>query len=94
MPQVLIAITCSIPFLAVRLVYALLSIFNDGQLWNPLSGSIAPLVVMHSLMEYIVVVICLITGYLLDPLHPVTDQGAGKTLLQESAQRSDSLENV
>jgi hypothetical protein len=80
--------------LAVRFAYALLSVFNDGASWSPLSGSIAPLAIMHSLMEYIVVVICLVTGFLLDPLELETDDGAGKILRRQSAKYSDHSETV
>jgi hypothetical protein len=52
-----------VPFLVVRLAYALLTTFSAEDKWNPLTGDIAPFVVMHSLMEYCVVIVCLFIGF-------------------------------
>ncbi|KAK8213556.1 hypothetical protein M8818_002858 [Zalaria obscura] len=59
----------SIPFLAVRISYACLSAFNGTPKWNPLVGSVAALVCMHSVMEYIVVVIVLAIGFAISPVN-------------------------
>jgi hypothetical protein len=57
------AIFMSFPFLVVRLSFACLGLFQEKDKWNPLFGSIAALVCMHSLMEYIVVLIALFTAF-------------------------------
>jgi hypothetical protein len=53
----------SFPFLAVRVSYACAWVFEGSDEWNPLIGSIAALVCMHSLMEYMVVLIGLFTAF-------------------------------
>ena len=57
----------SVPFLAVRLAYACLSVFTMNPKWSILGGDIVPLVLMHSLMEYAVVIICVGIGHLIQP---------------------------
>jgi hypothetical protein len=37
-------------------------------MWSALSGSVAALVCMHSMMEYIVILICLGVGYIIPPV--------------------------
>jgi hypothetical protein len=69
----------------VRLAYALLSIFDSNNAkWSDLSGSIAALVLMHSLMEYCVVIILLVCGYSLEPFNRPSesevDQGTRRKL--------------
>ncbi|KAF2672372.1 hypothetical protein BT63DRAFT_438181 [Microthyrium microscopicum] len=87
--KLLKAMSISFPFLTVRLAYALLSVFDTNPKWSPLSGDIAPLVCMHSLMEYIVVLICVTTGYLIKPVRSNAEDdashrsGAGKTYRAE-----------
>lgn len=67
--KILMATSASIPFLIVRVVYACLSAFQSNiTTWNTLAGSVAALVVMHSLMEYIVVCIYATTGFILPPI--------------------------
>jgi len=83
--RVLIATTISIPFLIVRITYACLGVFQTGAKatrWSPLYGSIAALVVMHSMMEYIVVVIYISVGVLVAPIGKNLP-GAGPVALQE-----------
>jgi len=63
--KVVLALSCSIPFLAVRMAYACLSVFDPNQRWSPLDGDIAPFIIMHSIMEYLVVLICVTCGYLI-----------------------------
>lgn len=54
----------AIPFLAVRMAYLLLSIFDSDQTkWNALEGDVAAFVLMVLLMEYVVVWLFLGTGY-------------------------------
>jgi hypothetical protein len=78
--QILVGTTASIPFLAVRIAYACLTTFSGDPTnpkWSPLFGSVAALVVMHSLMEYVVVVMYLTLGWLVPPI--------GKTLRELSS---------
>ncbi|KGO73690.1 hypothetical protein PITC_039010 [Penicillium italicum] len=54
------------PFIAVRIVYLFLSVFHPSDLrWSDLRGPIAPFLTMGLLMEYSVVLIYLITGFLI-----------------------------
>jgi hypothetical protein len=46
------------------MAYACLSVFVSDQKWNPLDGKIVPLVLMHSMMEYSVVLISVVCGFL------------------------------
>lgn len=67
--KVLRATTLSVPFLIVRIVYGCLGVFQTHTAtWSTLSGSVAALVVMHSLMEYAVVIIYTATGFILPPI--------------------------
>jgi hypothetical protein len=67
--KVLRATTLSVPFLIVRIVYGCLGVFQTHTVtWSTLSGSVAALVVMHSLMEYCVVVIYVVCGFILPPI--------------------------
>lgn len=68
--KVLIATALSVPFLAVRVTCACLSIFENGSTrCDPLDGSVALLITMHSLMEYIVVVIYFVVGFIIPPVN-------------------------
>ncbi|EKV17057.1 hypothetical protein PDIG_17070 [Penicillium digitatum PHI26] len=54
------------PFIAVRIVYLFLSVFQPSDLrWSDLRGPIAPFLTMGLLMEYSVVLIYLVTGFLI-----------------------------
>lgn len=67
----LLATTALIPFLVVRVVYALLGIFSTGTnatKWDPLVGNVAAFLVMHSVMEYVVVILYLVLGFILPPV--------------------------
>ena len=58
--------TISVPFLVVRITYSCLTVFatsSDDTRWSPLYGSVAALVVMHSIMEYLVVLMYLVVGF-------------------------------
>ena len=62
------------PFLAVRIAYAFLSVFDADGLqskWDDLYGSVAVYVVMALIMEYIVVVIYLGVGIQIPPVKRV-----------------------
>ncbi|OQE06739.1 hypothetical protein PENVUL_c016G07568 [Penicillium vulpinum] len=63
---VLNATALATPFIVVRIVYLFLSVFEPSDLrWNDLSGPIAPFLTMGLLMEYAVVSIYLITGFII-----------------------------
>jgi len=69
--KVLLASTASVPFLVVRITYACLGVFQTGEKaikWSALYGSIAPLVVMHSMMEYFVVLMYVTVGLIITPI--------------------------
>lgn len=64
--KILNATALATPFIAVRVTYLFLSVFQPSDLrWNDLSGPIAPFLIMGLLMEYSVVLIYLITGFLI-----------------------------
>ncbi|KAJ9365594.1 hypothetical protein C8Q69DRAFT_499204 [Paecilomyces variotii] len=58
----------AMPFLIVRVAYALLSVFSTSQKWNNLTGSIAAFVCMGLLMEYVVVGIYIGVGISIPPV--------------------------
>jgi len=83
--RLLMATTISIPFLVVRITYACLGVFQTGAKatrWSPLYGSIAAVVVMHSIIEYIVVVIYVSVGVFVAPIGKNLP-GGGPVALQE-----------
>jgi hypothetical protein len=49
------------------MAYACLSVFLSNGKWSPLDGEIAPLVLMHSMMEYVVVWISIVCGFVIQP---------------------------
>ncbi|KAL1850068.1 hypothetical protein Plec18170_007165 [Paecilomyces lecythidis] len=58
----------AMPFLIVRIAYALLSVFSSNEKWNNLTGSIAAFVCMELLMEYVVVGIYIAVGMAIPPV--------------------------
>lgn len=59
----------AIPFLATRIAYAFLSVFDSSVLtWNDLYGSVAAYVTMALLMEYIAVLLYLGVGFIIPPV--------------------------
>jgi hypothetical protein len=90
----LFAVLISVPFLIVRLIYALLSIFNAGAIWDPLAGAVAPFVIMHSLMEYCVVLICLFIGYRVDTLIPRNKNSTHQTQANGKRVSSDGYDEL
>ncbi|KAJ5383761.1 hypothetical protein N7517_001672 [Penicillium concentricum] len=63
---ILNATALATPFIAVRIVYLFLSVFEPTDLrWNDLSGPVTPFLTMGLLMEYSVVSIYLITGFMI-----------------------------
>lgn len=64
--QILNATALATPFIVVRIVYLFLSVFQPSDLrWSDLRGPIAPFLTMGLLMEYSVVLIYLITGFII-----------------------------
>ncbi|KAE8378011.1 hypothetical protein BDV26DRAFT_292613 [Aspergillus bertholletiae] len=62
----------AVPFLIIRIAYLYLPVFRASDpKWDQLTGSIAPYVVMGLLMEYIVFMIFLATGFLIPPIKVV-----------------------
>jgi len=48
-----------------------MGVFENGSTkWSALFGSVAAMAIMHSLMEYIVIWICIVTGFRLDSFVP------------------------
>lgn len=69
MLQIFAANVVASAFLTVRLVYFCLAIFaaeRVGSRWNPLSGSVAALVCMVLIPEFIVVLIYVYVGLTID----------------------------
>ncbi|KAF4769559.1 hypothetical protein HAV15_012030 [Penicillium sp. str.  len=63
---ILNATALATPFIVVRIVYLFLSVFQPSDLrWSDLRGPIAPFLTMGLLMEYSVVLIYLITGFII-----------------------------
>ncbi|KAJ5513386.1 hypothetical protein N7463_002938 [Penicillium fimorum] len=63
---ILNATALAAPIIAVRIVYLFLSVFHPSDLrWSDLSGPIAPFLTMELLMEYSVVSIYLVTGFMI-----------------------------
>lgn len=70
------------PFIAVRVTYLFLSVYHPSDSrWNDLYGAIGPFVVMVLLMEYIVVVIYIATGFLI----PVVRKQAERIQQEDSS---------
>ncbi|KAJ6108445.1 hypothetical protein N7523_009768 [Penicillium sp. IBT 18751x] len=62
------AMALATPFMVVRIIFLFLSVFDSSDLrWSALYGPIAPFLTMGLLMEYSVVCIYLITGFILSP---------------------------
>lgn len=73
-PQILKATSAAIPFIAVRITYALLSVFGSGGLqskWSNLYGSVGAYVTMGLIMEYIVMLMYLGVGIRIPPVKRV-----------------------
>lgn len=91
--KVALATTASIPFLAVRIVYACLSIFTGNPKWSPLTGSVVAFVVMHSVMEYVVACMYIAVGFILPSIH-TTAEGAVAGIDLHQRQRPTDEEQV
>jgi hypothetical protein len=68
------AVIIALPFILVRLIYSLISVFSHNRHFNLITGSVAVWVVMSVLEEMAVVFIYLVIGWKTDTLTP-TDQG-------------------
>ena len=58
------------PLLCLRLIYFCLAIFNlesADKIWNPLTGSVAALVCMALIPEFVTVLVYLWVGFTMDP---------------------------
>ena len=60
--RLLLAVAISCPFLAVRLVYALISVFANSMSFNPTFGNITIFLCMDVLEEIVVVAVCVVIG--------------------------------
>lgn len=68
--RLLWAVLLALPFILVRLIYSLLSVFSHNHNFNLITGSVAVLVVMRVLEEMIVVIIYLVIGWKTETLMP------------------------
>ena len=68
------AVIIALPFILVRLIYSLISVFSHDRHFNLITGSVAILVVMAVLEEMAVVLIYLVIGWKTDTLTP-TNRG-------------------
>jgi hypothetical protein len=66
--RVPIAIITALPFVLVRLVYSACSVFLHDHLFNIVTGNVVVLVVMAVLEEFVVVVIYIALGFVVDKL--------------------------
>jgi hypothetical protein len=78
----LIAVTCSLPFILVRLLYTVVACFGLDSSFNLVTGSVAINLVMAVLEEIVVVAIYTITGIKIDVI-PKGDQSdsTGKNMM-------------
>ena len=72
--RVPVAVVLALPLILVRLVYSACSIFLHDHLFNLVNGSVVVLVVMAVVEEFVVVVIFLTLGFLVERLDN-TNQG-------------------
>jgi hypothetical protein len=63
-----IGVIIAMPFILVRLIYSVLTVFVHNHTFNVLDGSVVVHVVMAVLEEFIVVGIYLVLGFMLNPL--------------------------
>jgi hypothetical protein len=67
--RLLLAVGLSLPFLAVRYLYALLADFAQNKNFNSFFGNTTIYLIMAVLMEFIVIAICEPIGFTLHKLH-------------------------
>ncbi|KAL4785949.1 hypothetical protein BJX76DRAFT_346557 [Aspergillus varians] len=79
---ILKATAIATPFIIVRITYLFLSVFDVSDLrWNDLVGPVAPFITMGLLMEYSVVCIYLVTGFVIPSWRNIKES---EVLLEES----------
>jgi hypothetical protein len=66
--RVPVAVAFAMPFILVRLLYSVLSVFVHNHIFNVFNGSVPAWVVMSVLEEFVVVVTYLILGLLVEKL--------------------------
>jgi hypothetical protein len=69
-----LAVIIALPFILVRIIYSLLAVFLHNHDFSLINGSVAILVVMSVLEEFLVVIIYLIVGWRAEAL-PATKRG-------------------
>jgi chromate transport protein ChrA len=85
--RLLIVVTVCSPFIAARLLYALLSDFAESHLFNSTFGNLTIYLCMAVIEEIIVVIICVAVGFTLDVVpkevdetrHDLTSMGGDNT---------------
>jgi hypothetical protein len=63
-----LAIMIALPFILVRLIYSVCAVFLHNSLFNRVTGSVAVLVAMSVVEEFVVVAIYILLGLVLGPL--------------------------
>ena len=87
--QVLKGTGLAMPFLAVRITYAMLSAFEPAKTkWNNLSGSIGVFIGMCLLMEYGAMVCFIATGLLIQRIKRTQEDLTGEAQTVWTAKRS------
>lgn len=66
--RIAVAVILALPFILVRLAYSTLAVFVHNHDFNIINGSVAILVVMAVLEEFVVVFIYLFLGFKLDTM--------------------------
>ncbi|KAH7074522.1 hypothetical protein BKA63DRAFT_603434 [Paraphoma chrysanthemicola] len=72
--RVAVAIVLALPFILVRLIYSACAVFLHDHLFNIVTGNVAVLFVMAVAMEFIVVAIYILLGFVVDKVDSA-DQG-------------------
>ncbi|KAI9758854.1 MAG: hypothetical protein M1835_000510 [Candelina submexicana] len=62
--RLLFAAAASIPFIAVHLLYSLISVFASSKTFNPITGNVIVFAIMAVLMEFVAVALFLVAGIL------------------------------
>jgi hypothetical protein len=66
--RVPVAVSFALPFIAVRLLYSVLSVFLHNHIFGLLNGSVVVWALMSVVEEFIVVAMYIIAGFFVDPL--------------------------
>ncbi|KAI9723681.1 MAG: hypothetical protein M1812_000981 [Candelaria pacifica] len=62
--RLLFAAAASIPFIAVRLLYSIISVFTSSKTFNSITGNVVVYAIMAVLMEFIVIALFLAAGFM------------------------------